>query len=469
MKDKNHSANTVSVFKRILTNCAAQAKEYGSCVAAKVPEVERDIVLPSGTNPGATVGGNATVRTLHGLDSITTATVSNNVMPIGDISNHATNIPSSAFGGNSKNISNNTTTTNNVPSGGGTKNNSNNLTRHRVTFQSNLQPANRANAQVPGNQNQAQEGTGLTKSQKRTLAKKRRREKGKDPIIDAGLGIFSVPQLGEDGVRTLEFPPPPLADGGGETFRSPEKGKALETDVISPNSQESSMNREWMMDSCLFPEIGRDNGMTAPSYCLHCMRFGHSDTVCRRRGLGEDNLEKVFEEGGPAVGGGAVAEDAVEADGGGNPAVVFDRKQGGGVGDGPGQIDGQVIGGEGVGPIPELGVYSKQKNENLKSVVERMLCDCVERCIMNDMMNICLEADSWDGIEVDVDRWAPHGLIRTFKCAERVNVVAACLVELCVGANVSIRRREGLPKGLGRILALEGIPHFVFGPGADVI
>nr|GME03900.1 uncharacterized protein LOC109149028 [Ipomoea batatas]GME03901.1 uncharacterized protein LOC109149028 [Ipomoea batatas] len=83
------------------------------------------------------------------------------------------------------------------------------------------------------------------------------------------------------------------------------------------------------------------------------------------------------------------------------------------------------------------------------------------------MMNICLEADSWDGIEVDVDRWAPHGLIRIFKCAERVNVVAACLVELCVGANVSFWRREGLPKGLGRILALEGIPHFVFGPGAD--
>nr|GMC97612.1 hypothetical protein Iba_chr05dCG8700 [Ipomoea batatas] len=162
-------------------------------------------VLPSGTNPSAAVGGNATVRTLHGLDSINNATVSNNVMPIGDISNYATNIPSSAFGGNSKNNSNNTTTTNNVPSGGGTKNNSNNLTRHRVTFQSNLQPANRANAQVPGNQNQAHEGTGLTKAQKRTLAKKRRREKGKDPIIDVGLGNFSVPQVG-DGVGTSTNP-----------------------------------------------------------------------------------------------------------------------------------------------------------------------------------------------------------------------------------------------------------------------
>nr|GME03902.1 uncharacterized protein LOC109149028 [Ipomoea batatas] len=64
-----------------------------------------------------------------------------------------------------------------------------------------------------------------------------------------------------------------------------------------------------------------------------------------------------------------------------------------------------------------------------------------------------------------MDRWAPQGLIRVNKCAARVNVVAACLVELCVGANVSFWREEGLPRGLGRILALEGIPHFVVGPG----
>lgn len=34
-----------SVLNRILVNCAAQAKEYGGCVAAKVPEVERDMCL----------------------------------------------------------------------------------------------------------------------------------------------------------------------------------------------------------------------------------------------------------------------------------------------------------------------------------------------------------------------------------------------------------------------------------------
>ncbi|KAF4369006.1 hypothetical protein F8388_013335, partial [Cannabis sativa] len=36
---------TTSTLKRILVNCGAQAKEYGSCVAAKVPEVERDMCL----------------------------------------------------------------------------------------------------------------------------------------------------------------------------------------------------------------------------------------------------------------------------------------------------------------------------------------------------------------------------------------------------------------------------------------
>nr|GME03904.1 uncharacterized protein LOC109149028 [Ipomoea batatas] len=115
------------------------------------------------------------------------------------------------------------------------------------------------------------------------------------------------------------------------------------------------------------------------------------------------------------------------------------------------------------------GVYSLQQDEDLKSLIVRMLCDCVERCIRADMMNICLEADSWDGVDVDVGRWAPQGFIRLSKCAAKINVVAACLVELCVGANVSFWRREGLPKGLGRILALEGIPHFVFGPGNDAI
>lgn len=34
-----------SPLKRILVKCGAQSKEYGSCVAAKVPQIERDMCL----------------------------------------------------------------------------------------------------------------------------------------------------------------------------------------------------------------------------------------------------------------------------------------------------------------------------------------------------------------------------------------------------------------------------------------
>ncbi|KAJ6743095.1 putative proteinDH DEHYDROGENASE [UBIQUINONE] 1 ALPHA SUBCOMPLEX ASSEMBLY FACTOR 8 [Salix viminalis] len=42
MKERNSSSSTL---RRILVNCASQAKEYGGCVAAKVPEIERDMCL----------------------------------------------------------------------------------------------------------------------------------------------------------------------------------------------------------------------------------------------------------------------------------------------------------------------------------------------------------------------------------------------------------------------------------------
>lgn len=35
--------NSTSTLKRILVNCVSQVKEYGSCVASKVPQIERDI------------------------------------------------------------------------------------------------------------------------------------------------------------------------------------------------------------------------------------------------------------------------------------------------------------------------------------------------------------------------------------------------------------------------------------------
>ncbi|KAL9262039.1 hypothetical protein AKJ16_DCAP13906 [Drosera capensis] len=36
---------STSLLQRILVSCGAQAKEYGGCVASKIPEVERDMCL----------------------------------------------------------------------------------------------------------------------------------------------------------------------------------------------------------------------------------------------------------------------------------------------------------------------------------------------------------------------------------------------------------------------------------------
>ncbi|CAF2127250.1 unnamed protein product, partial [Brassica napus] len=44
MKEKN-SATTASTLGRILATCSKQAKDYGSCVASKVHEIEKDLCL----------------------------------------------------------------------------------------------------------------------------------------------------------------------------------------------------------------------------------------------------------------------------------------------------------------------------------------------------------------------------------------------------------------------------------------
>ncbi|XXG81768.1 hypothetical protein AAC387_Pa09g2338 [Persea americana] len=34
-----------SVLKRVLVSCSSQAKDYGTCIAGKVPKIERDMCL----------------------------------------------------------------------------------------------------------------------------------------------------------------------------------------------------------------------------------------------------------------------------------------------------------------------------------------------------------------------------------------------------------------------------------------
>ncbi|GAA0147154.1 hypothetical protein LIER_06922 [Lithospermum erythrorhizon] len=46
MKEKvNTASSTSNILRKVLLNCSIQAKAYGNCVAAKIPEVERDMCV----------------------------------------------------------------------------------------------------------------------------------------------------------------------------------------------------------------------------------------------------------------------------------------------------------------------------------------------------------------------------------------------------------------------------------------
>nr|GMD77058.1 hypothetical protein Iba_chr13bCG16200 [Ipomoea batatas] len=197
-----------------------------SAVSASVTSIANTDSASLNAITNANIGGSVThglnSTTVHGMTSLNNATPVS--VPIVNASN-ASNLRS----GNNANINRNLPSINILPSadnanfdknmpsvfnanvaksqpsavfGSGTaytnarrNDTSKNPNNSRVNFQPSSQPSGGGVSQPPNAQNQAQEGTGLTKAQKKHLAKKRRREKGKDPIIDVGLGNFSVPQV----------------------------------------------------------------------------------------------------------------------------------------------------------------------------------------------------------------------------------------------------------------------------------
>nr|GMD29920.1 uncharacterized protein LOC109147873 [Ipomoea batatas] len=112
------------------------------------------------------------------------------------------------------------------------------------------------------------------------------------------------------------------------------------------------------------------------------------------------------------------------------------------------------------------GVYSVVEGGGIDDLITLMLNCCIEWCEQMNYHSVYLETEDWRGVR-DHIRELPHLRIMKIQCTNRVNCVAKCLVQTCKGSNVIFCSREGLPRGLGRILALEGIPHFVVAPGVD--
>nr|GMD80958.1 Transmembrane protease serine 13 [Ipomoea batatas] len=101
------------------------------------------------------------------------------------------------------------------------------------------------------------------------------------------------------------------------------------------------------------------------------------------------------------------------------------------------------------------GVYSCSIDADLKVLITGMLHDCLTWCKRKYIGSVYLETEDWREVGDGIDDH-PHMKIQKIQCAEK-------------GAIWSFGKKEGLPRSLGRILALEGIPHFVVTPGVDAI
>ncbi|XP_019151077.1 PREDICTED: uncharacterized protein LOC109147873 [Ipomoea nil] len=115
------------------------------------------------------------------------------------------------------------------------------------------------------------------------------------------------------------------------------------------------------------------------------------------------------------------------------------------------------------------GVYSLENGQNLEELIQSMLGYCWEWCKFKRITKVIFETSNWRGIELNGLDTAQGSWIRKETCLERVNCVASCLANRCCDLNIIFNKVEGLPRGLDHLLALEGVPHFVFLPGIDNI
>ncbi|XP_019159332.1 PREDICTED: uncharacterized protein LOC109156012 [Ipomoea nil] len=108
------------------------------------------------------------------------------------------------------------------------------------------------------------------------------------------------------------------------------------------------------------------------------------------------------------------------------------------------------------------GVYSFENGEDIQAVAKRMLRDCWNWGCRNHIRDMCFESDK-------VLDWEYADQVNSSRTNERVNAVARCLTRMCAGMCIWFLNGCGLPRGLDRVLALEGIPHFVLLPGMDAL
>ncbi|XP_031115112.1 uncharacterized protein LOC116019135 [Ipomoea triloba] len=118
------------------------------------------------------------------------------------------------------------------------------------------------------------------------------------------------------------------------------------------------------------------------------------------------------------------------------------------------------------GQLCAAGVYSRGElfDLTLQELIAVMLKDCWDWCALKGIDRVVIGSNDIECLSDEVlpQGWSGAGR----RCKEKVN----CVVECCRwggGGNVSFLKGGGLPRSFTHLLALEGLPQFLFVPGHD--
>nr|GMD69618.1 uncharacterized protein LOC109147873 [Ipomoea batatas] len=109
------------------------------------------------------------------------------------------------------------------------------------------------------------------------------------------------------------------------------------------------------------------------------------------------------------------------------------------------------------------GVESEDENEGMKDVAERVVRDMKEWCDVRRIQRVIIESDDPAWVNEDMGSQDRSWIRQT--CRRKVNCVAGALADRYMGRCLGFQR---LPQEFCHMMALEGLPHFVFSPGLDV-
>nr|GMD04665.1 uncharacterized protein LOC109162453 [Ipomoea batatas] len=111
------------------------------------------------------------------------------------------------------------------------------------------------------------------------------------------------------------------------------------------------------------------------------------------------------------------------------------------------------------------GVYSICEGESMNELRGLMVQDVWAWCRRKRLVKVIFESDE-PGL-LKEKAMIQGGHVGWSRCSTQVNCLVHCVVDRCTDLNMIFLKEGSLPCGFARLMALEGIPHFVVFPGHD--